>query len=122
MLQPGEHITKEQLTYSYLYLLVILLKHHCSQFLHLKSQVLTTLLSAGWDFTATEYTSSVLPATIRITHHGEHTPILTHHWTSSIMGNKLSSVILPVEWPILFRLSCHIWFDGTSRDVWYNVR
>ena len=40
----------------------------------LKSQVLTTLLSAGWDFTATEYTSSVMPATIRITRHGEHTP------------------------------------------------
>jgi len=32
------------------------------------------LLSAGWDFTATEYLSLVLPATIRITHHGEHTP------------------------------------------------
>ena len=40
----------------------------------LKSQVLTTLLSSGWDFTATEYASLVLPATIRITHHGEHAP------------------------------------------------
>ena len=32
------------------------------------------MLSARWDFTTTEYAATVSPATIEISHHGEHTP------------------------------------------------
>ena len=74
----------------------------------LKNHVLTTLLSSGWDFTATQYVSLVLPATIRITHHGEHAPkIQSSHVTEPAPSWEINYPVL-AEWPILFRLPCHI--------------
>ena len=62
----------------------------------LKSQVLTTLLSSGWDFTAIEYASLVLPATIRITHHGEHAPkIQSSHATGPAPSWEINYPALP---------------------------
>lgn len=46
-----------------------------------RSQVLTILVNAGWDFTLTESTASVFPDIMRIANLGEHKPIITQSHT-----------------------------------------
>ena len=44
----------------------------------LRSEVLVTLLDAGWDFNSVNSTASVFPDTIRITDHGKYTPAIQY--------------------------------------------
>ena len=57
----------------------------------LRSQVLVTLLDAGWDLNSVNSTASIFPDTIRISDYGKHTPVFQHsHATGPAPSRELN--------------------------------